>query len=195
MAGKQAFREWALKRLRCKRRSESYVRDKRIQIRLRKLLEQRNPRTVMLYLPLKMEADVRPLIRWLRRRGAAVYVPFMEGESFRLVKYRLPLRKKRFGIYEPNNSKQYRKKKIDLAIVPIVGVDAGGRRIGFGKGMYDRFFAREAGNITETIFIQRDLCWSPEIITDSYDIRGDMIVTAEGVYRIERGRRAEVHSF
>ena len=35
----------------------------------------------------------------------------MEGESFRLVKYRLPLIKKKFGIMEPKDSKQYKNKK------------------------------------------------------------------------------------
>ena len=31
---------------------------------------------------------------------------------------------------------------IDIAIVPAVGVDGNLQRIGFGKGMYDRFFEK-----------------------------------------------------
>ena len=63
----------------------------------------------------------------------------MDGVSFKMVPLRLPLERKAFGIYEPRAS--HRKiNLIDVAIVPAVGVDGSLRRIGFGKGMYDRFF-------------------------------------------------------
>ena len=102
----------------------------------------------------------------------------MEGASFRLVKYRLPLKKKQFGIKEPNDSKQYRVKNIDLAVVPIIGLDVTHRRVGFGKGMYDRFFEKHSKNIKQTVFVARELCYSKEVVTDDYDIKADMIITA-----------------
>ena len=101
----------------------------------------------------------------------------MEGKSFRLVKYRLPLEKKEFGIKEPKDSRQYRKKSIDLAIVPIVGLDVTLRRVGFGKGMYDRFFEKEIKNIDKTVFVARELCYSQEVITDDHDVKADIIIT------------------
>lgn len=104
-------------------------------------------------------------------------MPFMEGSSFRLVKYRLPLRKKRFGIKEPLDSRQYRIKQIDIAIVPIVGVDVTHRRVGFGKGFYDRFFEKNRKNIKQIIFVARELCYAKEVVTDHYDIEADMIFT------------------
>jgi 5-formyltetrahydrofolate cyclo-ligase len=137
----------------------------------------RDAKRIMLYLPLKMEVDLYPLIKQLRKERRKLYVPFMEGESFRLVKYRLPLERKKFGIKEPKDSKQYRVRTLDMAIVPIVGLDSTHRRVGFGKGMYDRFFERENRYIKETVFIARELCYSKEIITDKYDIQADMIIT------------------
>jgi len=104
-------------------------------------------------------------------------VPFMEGESFRLVQYRLPLRTKQYGVREPKFSRKYRKKRIDIAIIPILGTDATLRRVGFGKGMYDRFFAREGEGIAYRIFIQRTAQISTHVITDAWDIRGDEILT------------------
>jgi 5-formyltetrahydrofolate cyclo-ligase len=100
----------------------------------------------------------------------------MEGKSFRLVKYRFPLVKKRFGLREPKDSKQYRKKKIDLAIVPIIGMDTTCRRIGFGKGMYDRFFEKELKNISYVVFVARRLCYTSQEITDRYDVRADEVI-------------------
>lgn len=131
----------------------------------------------MLYLPLGMEVNLYPLIVRLRKEQKNLYVPFMEGASFRLVKYRLPLRKKQFGIKEPNDSKQYRKKQIDIAIVPIVGVDVTQRRVGFGKGMYDRFFEKNKKNIKQVVFVARALCYAKEIVTDDYDVKADIILT------------------
>jgi 5-formyltetrahydrofolate cyclo-ligase len=175
---KKQFRCESLKRL--KRASEygSYQKDKKIVEVLYKYIVQSNAETIMLYIPLKTEVNLYPLIKRLRKEKKVLYAPFMEGTSFRLVKYRLPLKKKKFGIQEPNDSKQFRIKNIDLAIVPIVGIDSTYRRVGFGKGMYDRFFEKQKRYIKQTVFVARELCYSKEIITDDHDVKADMIITA-----------------
>lgn len=174
---KKAFRASCLERLRKASGRGAYVKDKKLLQRVYDEILDTGANNIMLYLPLKTEVDLYPLIKQLRKEGKRLYVPFMEGKSFRLVKYRLPLEKKRFGIKEPKDSKQYREKAIDLAVVPIVGLDVTGRRVGFGKGMYDRFFERERKNIKKTVFLARELCYSKEIITDDFDVRADMIIT------------------
>lgn len=176
-ARKKAFRCSCLERLNKVSQRGAYARDKKLLERLYDEIAWNNANTIMLYLPLKMEVDLNSLIKQLRKEKRKLYVPFMEGESFRLVKYRLPLERKKFGIKEPKDSKQYRIKRLDMAIVPIVGLDSTQRRVGFGKGMYDRFFEREKINIKQTVFIARELCYSKEIITDKYDIQADMIIT------------------
>ncbi|HHD79918.1 MAG TPA: 5-formyltetrahydrofolate cyclo-ligase [Epsilonproteobacteria bacterium] len=177
MENKKSFRETCLKQLRRAQRRGSYVKDKMVISQLYRYLEENNAQNILLYLPLKMEVNMYPLIRKLRREKKTLYVPFMEGKSFRLVKYRLPLKEKQFGIKEPYDSKQYRNKKIDVAIVPIVGVDSTFRRLGFGKGMYDRFFEKEHKNINKVVFVARELCYSKKVITDHYDVRADNIIT------------------
>ncbi|MDQ7047074.1 MAG: 5-formyltetrahydrofolate cyclo-ligase [Sulfurovum sp.] len=174
---KKAFRKDCLKRLRKTAVLGSYTKDKNISSLLYRHIIKNNAQNVMLYLPLAMEVNLYPLILRLRKEKRKLYVPFMEGASFRLVRYRLPLFQKKFGIKEPKDSKQYRKKQIDIAIVPIVGVDVTRRRVGFGKGMYDRFFEKNKKNIKQVVFVARGLCYSKEIVTDSYDIKADMILT------------------
>ncbi|RUM73161.1 MAG: 5-formyltetrahydrofolate cyclo-ligase [Sulfurovum sp.] len=173
---KASFRKECLHRLRRASKKNGYKRDKLVVSALYDYLQAQKAQTIMLYLPLGTEVDVAPLIRRLRQEGKSVYVPFMEGESFRLVKYRYPLYKKKFGVKEPKYSRQYRSKKIDIAIVPIVGVDAAYRRIGFGKGMYDRFFEKEMKNIKKVVFVARELCYAKEVITDHYDVKADHII-------------------
>ena len=150
-----------------------YLADKRIVAALHRLADRMHLERVMLYIPLPIEVDIRPFANALRRAGKRVYVPYMEGESFRLVQYRYPLRRKRFGVLEPQVSYAYRPKRIDMAIVPIVGTDASLRRVGFGKGMYDRFFEKEKRDIGYTVFVSRIACISDEIVTDDFDVAGD----------------------
>lgn len=175
---KEVFRSGCLKRLGKTSRVRCYFKDKKITTLLYEHIRHHQAKNVMLYVPLSTEVNLYPLIQRLRREKRVLYVPFMEGSSFRLVKYRLPLKRKKFGIKEPLDSKQYRVKEIDIAIVPIVGTDATHRRIGFGKGMYDRFFEKQNKYIKQTIFVARELCYSKEVVTDHYDVRADMILTS-----------------
>lgn len=174
---KKKFRTIALGRLKSISSLSAYSTDKKINEQLYHIIREKNAKTVMLYIPLGLEVNIMSLIRRLRREGVLVLVPFMVGKSFTLVKYRLPLSVKQYGIKEPKISKQFRKKLVNISVVPITGVDASFRRIGFGKGMYDRFFEKEQNNIDEIIFIQRTLCFSREIITDDFDVRADIVVT------------------
>ena len=173
---KQLFRQMCLKKLQKANGQGSYIKDKKVLEKLYHVIQQSGAQTLMLYLPLASEVNLYPLIKQLRREGKSIYVPFMEGKSFRLVKYRYPLERKRFGIKEPKYSKQYRKKRIDIAVVPIIGMDSTYRRVGFGKGMYDRFFEKEIKNITTTLFVARTLCYSKNVITDAYDVKADRVI-------------------
>ncbi len=174
---KKTFRTQALRALRTLPPAQARWADRTVIRQLRQRIRQRHAHTILLYLPLKGEVNLLPLIRTLRQEGRTVLVPFMEGESFRLVQYRLPLRRAQYGIYEPNFSRKYQKKQIDIAIVPIVGTDPTFRRIGFGKGMYDRFYSREGHRrIDCTIFVQRVWQYSPTQLTDTWDIHPDELL-------------------
>lgn len=186
---KDLFRKDSIARLRQAQIRLHYQRDYFVIKKLYTVVRRENIHTILLYIPLGIEVDITPLIRLFRREKKLLYVPFMEGESFSLVKYRMPLEKKQFGIREPKYSRQYRKRKIDLAIVPIVGTDPTLRRVGFGKGMYDRFFEQEQKNIKKTVFVSRRLCWSPQVVTDSYDISADMIITPEKILQRKSSQR------
>ncbi len=133
---------------------------------------------ILLYWPFGFEADIRKTIFKLRAKNS-LYLPFMEGESFKMVPLRLPLERKAFGIYEPRNS-NLKLKNITIAIVPVVGVDVTGARIGFGKGMYDRFFPTLKTK-PFTIFVQSCSCVSSLSLCDDYDIVGDVHITPDGV--------------
>ena len=108
----------------------------------------RRARQIALYLPNDGEIDPRPLLRAAQKRGKATYLPVLSPWPqskmvFQRVRVGQPLRKNRFGIYEPQrNYKQQRKVwALDLVLLPLVGFDRHGARLGMGGGFYDRSLA------------------------------------------------------
>ena len=175
---KENFRKLCFNRLQACSKIGKIKRDKTIYNKILKFIDIYKPKTILLYIPLKNEVDIKPLINILRKRGnIEVYVPFMKGKSFVPVKYRLPLQKKKFGIKEPNFSK-FKNNKIsfDMIVVPIVGIDKTFRRVGFGAGMYDRYF-QTLQKRPITIFTQLELCFTKSIVTNKHDISPDYIIT------------------
>jgi len=179
---KKTFRRLCIEKAKKTRRVNHYKLDSLVNQALYLYIKKNNSKTVMLYVPLAIEIDITNLIFKLRREGKCLLVPFMEGESFSLVKYRLPLRKKQFGVKEPKNTNRY-KYKIDLAIVPIIGTDSTLRRVGFGKGFYDRFFAKNHNRVAKIIFVGREYCVSSEIISDDHDVTGDTYFTPKNCHQ------------
>ena len=150
-----------------------YDRNK-INNKLLEKLKSVSGKNILLYYPLPIEADIRKTILHLRKNNK-VFIPFMENESFKIVPFRLPLQKKKFDIYEAGNSLR-KIINIDIAIVPVVGVDGNLQRIGFGKGMYDRFFEK-LNKRPYTIFIQPKLCYTKKFLCDHYDVVGDVLIS------------------
>ncbi|UVE19811.1 5-formyltetrahydrofolate cyclo-ligase [Pseudomonas sp. LS44] len=108
----------------------------------------RRARHIALYLPNDGEIDPRPLLRAAQRRGKHTYLPALNPwPATRMVFQRvLPhegLRANRFGILEPRFAPQRQRKvwTLDLLLLPLVGFDDQGGRLGMGGGFYDRSLA------------------------------------------------------
>jgi 5-formyltetrahydrofolate cyclo-ligase len=181
---KEQFRKDSLKKLKFASEYKYLKNSKTALLKLKNVLKKIKFKTISLYIPLKNEVDTRVLLNYLRKEKK-VYVPFMECVSFKLVKYRLPVRKKKFNIVEPSNSFA-RVPKIDVAVVPVVGVDGDMKRIGFGKGMYDRFFA-SLRPMPLVIFIQLAECFTKKRLCESFDVQADIYITPTYIM-IKRGK-------
>jgi 5-formyltetrahydrofolate cyclo-ligase len=145
-------------------------------------------KNILFFIPMNTEADIHWVLRKLRRERKNIFVPFMEDLSFKMVKYQLPLVKKKFSILEPVN-KQKILQKIDLAVVPVVGLDGSFKRVGFGKGMYDRFFSA-LGYKPGIVFVQLRLCYSKDVITDVFDVRADEYISFN-IYKRRKNERTD----
>lgn len=111
----------------------------------------RRARHIALYLPNDGEIDPRLLLRAAQRRGKATYLPVLNPwPRTRMVFQRIEpgerLRRNRFGIFEPviRTARQRRVWALDLLLMPLVGFDGNGGRLGIGGGFYDRSLAYRA---------------------------------------------------
>lgn len=146
-----------------------------INTKIFQILETLKARNILLYCPLKTEVNIFPLIYKLKKRKCyKIFIPKVTGVSFDVVEFNLPLKKNKYGISECNT--RIKQPKIDVMIVPILGMDSSFRRIGFGKGMYDRFFAKLKIK-PKIIFITKKLYFSKDIITQEFDIQGDYLIS------------------
>lgn len=180
---KDEFRKHCLKKIKNASKNHKLKNEFIVLKELQRLLSKYHFKTILWYVPLKNEVNVFKIISQYRRKNI-VLVPFMEGVSFKVVKFRLPLYEKKFSIFEPNNS-HLKFSSIDVMIVPVVGVDGNLRRIGFGKGMYDRFF-KSLKRRPLVIFVQLDECCTKSLIGETHDIQADIYITPKKTI-IQRG--------
>lgn len=108
----------------------------------------RRCRHIALYLPNDGEIDPRPLLREAQHRGKATYLPVLKRwphtrMSFQRVYPGEPLSRNRFRIAEPQDlpARQRKVWTLDLVLLPLVGFDEQGGRLGMGGGFYDRSLA------------------------------------------------------
>ena len=116
----------------------------------------RRAKHIALYLPTDGEIDPRLLLREAQRRGKAVYLPVLSAwPKTKMVFQRIApdetLIPNRFRILEPriHRARQRKVWALDLVLLPLVGFDATGGRLGMGGGFYDRSLA----------YLARRQCW------------------------------------
>lgn len=108
----------------------------------------RRARHLGVYLPNDGEIDPRPLIELAHRHKQSVYLPVLKAwPRTRMVFQRLDrrerLQRNRFGIFEPRPRLERQRPiwTLDLVLLPLVGFDDRGGRLGMGGGFYDRSLA------------------------------------------------------
>ncbi|TWC13229.1 MULTISPECIES: 5-formyltetrahydrofolate cyclo-ligase [unclassified Pseudomonas] len=108
----------------------------------------RRARHIALYLPNDGEIDPRLLLRAAQRRGKATYLPVLSPWPrtkmvFQRIRPGEQLHPNRFRILEPriDLARQRKVWALDLVLLPLVGFDDVGGRLGMGGGFYDRSLA------------------------------------------------------
>lgn len=137
------------------------------------------------YSPIGAEIDPGPLLRALSGRGHPLALPVLidrETIEFRRWQPGDPLVPAGFGTQGPPAGAEV--VAPDGLVVPLVGFDATGHRLGWGKGHYDRAIARLAPRCPlVTVGLAFSVQQLPAVPAEPHDRRLDMILTERGPVR------------
>ena len=151
----------------------------------------RSAEVVLWYVSMPSELATPPAIEAALAEGKRVAVPWCDGDDLGL--WRLEsvseLEPGTWGIPEPPPSRRQEPERlvapeaIDLVVVPGLAFDRRGRRLGHGKGYYDRLLARSSA-------VRAGLCYEaqvfPNVPVGPRDAVMDWIVTERGARPIGR---------
>jgi len=140
--------------------------------------------TIMVYSAKELEVNTLPLIRTLLSRGNPVVVPIIvrADVSLRLsyLKDLSVLVPSTFSVPEPiGNEIPARPENVDTIILPMLGFDRKGGRLGYGAGYYDRFLARNPR--IRRIGIAFACQEAENLPVDENDIHMNCTITEDGI--------------
>lgn len=150
-------------------------------------------RRVACYLPNDGEIDSAPVIEHIRRLRKTLYLPVLSRLShdrlwFAEAGVKTKLTPNRFGIPEPvvQSRDLVRAQELDLILLPLVGFDDQGNRLGMGGGFYDRSleFLRHRNHWRKPhlLGIAYDFQRVNGLAADPWDIPLQGVITDQAVY-------------
>ncbi len=121
-------------------------------------------------------------------KGLVWCLPVLHGEELRFAPWRSgdPLVSNRFGIPEPDvePASALEPEAMALVVMPLVGFDAQGRRLGMGGGWYDRSFAfrRHVPAPPYLVGAGFDVQRVESLRSEEWDVHADAICTESATY-------------
>ena len=129
--------------LRKKLKNISLVNDEHSQLVIDKLQNTIKDKIICTYLPLENEININ-----MHLKGQSVLsTTCLQDEEIKICIYEEPFEKNSFNVYQPVNLKIIN--NVDIFLVPGVGFDKKGTRLGKGRGIYDQLLS----NYSDSIFI------------------------------------------
>lgn len=158
---------------------EKSLADEAIQDKFLALPEYGAADSVALYFAAHNEVSTGKIIARALQEGKALFLPAVEGETmfFRRITALADLVNGSFGIKQPSaGCAAANPEDICQIVVPGVGFDLSGQRIGYGKGYYDRALHLLEGKGKFTAF-----CYEFQLVDslagEQHDVNMDRIIT------------------
>lgn len=149
--------------------------------------EYKKAEIIMVFLSLPNELDTTPLVLHAWRDMKRVLAPKVSWEQRRMLPIEIQslsddVSESPLGIREPGRGVPFPVANIDLVIVPGLGYDLHGNRIGRGRGFYDRFLAhRDWHGVACALAFEEQVV--DQVPTDALDRQVDMLVTDKAIRR------------
>jgi len=187
--------------LRRTRRAISHLESSNVSLTVARLLG-RHPlikpgARIGVYLALPGELSLQPFIELAWQRGCQLFVPHITHTRRRQMKF-YPLQRgsrlqtHRWGMPQLHAAARHQAcpaDRLDVVLVPLVGFDAHGNRLGMGAGFYDRHFARlsrarywHRPHLLGVAYACQEI---PTLDTQPHDVRLEQIVTERDIRRAQ----------
>jgi 5-formyltetrahydrofolate cyclo-ligase len=147
----------------------------------------RQARQLALYLSVGAELSTFQLIQALSRRGACMlWVPKVGKQGMRFVRFRAGrCRRDHGGMPAPAGfASRMHGRGPRVILLPLLGFDGEGNRLGGGRGYYDRALANVRRTGTWLVGYAYAAQRVPLIPADPWDVRMDAVVTEAGIERL-----------
>lgn len=181
---KGALRKCLLEKLKSQEEEERRQKSLAIKERLFNLEEFKKAKKILLYAGKSYEVDTAPIIKEALKTGKRIFLPVTDVKRKRLIISEISDLEKdtqlgHFGIYEPAAAcrEKPQPEAPDLVIVPGIGFDRKGNRLGHGAGYYDRFLKGIPHNIPRIALAFDFQMLSGDIPTLSHDIPVTKVIT------------------
>jgi 5-formyltetrahydrofolate cyclo-ligase len=166
---------------------EMETKSRMIKKRLFGLKEFKNANLVLFYAAFRSEVKTEKMIKESIKSGKRIALPVVSKKGDRLLISELKDYDKELapGYYNiPEQKEKYHRLKflneVDLVILPGVGFDEKGNRLGYGGGFYDRLLSETDHDIT-LIGLAYEVQITPRIHKSPHDVKVDKIVTEKRV--------------
>ncbi len=166
----------------------------RITARVQAFPGYRECQTLACYVSLPAEVATAALIQAALAAGKRVALPRCSPArrlTFHLIHSLDGLVPGPYGILEPPaDSPQLAPAALELILIPGLGFDAAGNRLGYGAGYYDGFLPQSTGCRVGLAFACQCVAHIP---ADPHDVAMDWVVTEAGLLDCARGRQPTDH--
>lgn len=178
---KQHLRSKILLKLKSQKEENRDRKSRLVQEKLLRTKVFKKAKAVMFYIGLGKEVDTADMIKAARLLGKIVTVPVCMKDKMMIEPHVLEdgagFKVGPYGIREPAKASPVHLKDLDLVIVPGLAFDKKGRRLGRGKGYYDRFLSRLPAGAA-TVGLAFDFQILPSIPVQAHDVRVDKVLSA-----------------
>ncbi|OYU83232.1 MAG: 5-formyltetrahydrofolate cyclo-ligase [Flavobacterium sp. BFFFF2] len=140
---------------------------------------------VFLSIAQKKEVATQPIIDWLWQQQKKVYTSITNWETNTLetvlFEPHTHVKLGAFGIPEPVHATKAPAANMDVVLVPLLAFDERGHRVGYGKGIYDRFLKQCRPDVLK---VGLSLFDHVKQIADvsAFDVPLDLVFTPDRVY-------------
>jgi 5-formyltetrahydrofolate cyclo-ligase len=147
------------------------------------------------YLPLYEEFDALPLLNQALHMHKSCYLPVTANRPARPLRFarldgRHDLTHNRYGIIEPHGRRLLNVRWLEVLMVPLVGFDSHGHRLGMGGGYYDATLSylrnRKIWQRPYLIGLAFECQRAAMIPAEPWDIRLNAVLTENGLTRFGR---------